>query len=299
MLQHGQGASSLKVFGFQFAPTRHRKPENQATIEAMLAKAEPPPGSFVVLPEMFDSSWTFDVDAATEGDSPGWAARIAAKFQIHLQIGFGRRVARAPGATNATVIAHPDGRLGPVYEKMHPFGFTEEPRHYAAGERLVLDRVGSFKTAPSICYDLRFPELYRHAALAGADLLTVIASWPAPRIAHWRAMLIARAIENQAFVIGVNRVGCDPEHEYGGESLVISPQGEILAGAGADTAVISAEIEPSDASIWRTTFPALADHRCDLLAPIPETEFSVERELSEEFSDERESKKGKASTEDD
>jgi omega-amidase len=289
----------LKVFGFQFAPIRHRKQENQATIETMLVDAEPPPGSFVVLPEMFDSGWTFDVDAATEGDSPGWAARIAARFQIHLQIGFGRRVARGPGAANATVIAHPDGRLGAVYEKMHPFGFTEEPRHYAAGERLVLDRVGSFKIAPSICYDLRFPELYRHAALAGADLFTVIASWPAPRIAHWRAMLIARAIENQAFVIGVNRVGCDPEHDYGGESLIVSPQGEILAEAGSETAVISAEIDPQAASTWRTTFPALADHRLDLLNPIPETEFSVEPEVSEEFSDERESKKRRPSTAED
>jgi omega-amidase len=271
-----QGASPVKVFGFQFAPIRHRKDENQAIVEQMLADASPPPGSFVVLPEMFDSSWTFDVDAATAGDSPGWAARVAQRFQIHLQIGFGRRVSRAPGATNATVIAHPDGRLGAVYEKMHPFGFTEEPRHYAAGTRLVLDQVGPFTIAPTICYDLRFPELYRHAALAGANLITVIASWPTPRIAHWRAMLISRAIENQAFVVGVNRVGADPDHQYGGESLIVSPLGEILADSGSNPAVISAEIDPQTASDWRTTFPALEDHRPDLLKPIPEAEFGVE-----------------------
>ncbi|MDA0296419.1 MAG: carbon-nitrogen family hydrolase [Planctomycetota bacterium] len=266
----------MKVFGFQFAPVRHRKEESHAIVEKMLEDTAPPPGSFVVLPEMFDSGWTFDVDAATEGDSPAWAARIATRFQIHLQIGFGRKVSRPPGAANATVIAHPDGRLGAVYEKMHPFGFTEEPRYYAAGTQLVLDRVGPFKIAPTICYDLRFPELYRHAVLAGADLITVIASWPAPRIAHWRALLIARAIENQAFVVAVNRVGTDPDHEYGGESLIVSPQGEILAEAGPNTAVISADIDPRTTASWRTAFPALRDHRTDLLKPIPEAQFAVD-----------------------
>jgi omega-amidase len=140
----------------------------------------------------------------------------------------------------------------------------------------VLDRVGPFKIAPTICYDLRFPELYRHAVLAGADLITVIASWPAPRIAHWRALLIARAIENQAFVVAVNRVGTDPDHEYGGESLIVSPQGEILAEAGPNTAVISADIDPRTTASWRTAFPALRDHRTDLLKPIPEAQFAVD-----------------------
>ena len=283
----------MKVFGFQFAPLRHQKDENHAIVEQMLVDAAPPPGSFVVLPEMFDSSWTFDIDAATEGDSSGWAARTAQRFQIHLQIGFGRQVDRAPGAANATVIAHPDGHLGDVYEKMHPFGFTKEPQYYAAGTRLVLDRVGPFEVAPTICYDLRFPELYRHAALAGANLITVIASWPSARIAHWRALLIARAIENQAFVIGVNRVGADPDHEYGGESLIVSPQGEILADAGSNSGVISAEIDPRTTTNWRTTFPALADYRPDLLPPISRLESGIELGSSSEFSDEASTKKSK------
>ena len=275
----------MKVFGFQFAPLRHQKDENQAIVEQMLVDAVPPPGSLVVLPEMFDSSWTFDVDAATEGDSPGWAARTAQRFQIHLQIGFGRQVDRAPGAANATVIAHPDGHLGDVYEKMHPFGFTKEPQYYAAGTRLVLDRVGPFTIAPTICYDLRFPELYRHAALAGADLITVIASWPSARIAHWRTLLIARAIENQAFVVGVNRVGADPDHKYGGESLIVSPQGDILADAGSNSGVISAEIDSRTTTNWRKTFPALADHRPDLLQSRPELKSGIEPGASSEFSD--------------
>ena len=222
----------MHVLALQYAPAWHDKPASHAIVEAMVEAAKPPEGALVVLPEMSDCGWTMDTDMATRGDSLGWAPACAARWRTSVQIGFARRVDRSPGFANATAIVHPDGRIGPVYEKMHPFGFTDEPRFYAAGTEVVLDRVGGFGIAPSICYDLRFPELHRVATAGGAEVLSIIANWPTARIEHWRALVIARAIENQAFVIAVNRVGSDPSHEYGGRSMLVSPLGEVLAEGG-------------------------------------------------------------------
>src|SRR5690606_2545669 len=94
-----------------------------------------------------------------------------------------------------------------------------------------------------ICYDLRFPELWRLGALAGAEVFTIGASWPDARQHHWRSLLIARAIENQAYVVAVNRVGRDPHLGYAGGSMIVSPMGEVLAEADAAPQVIQAELD--------------------------------------------------------
>ena len=255
----------MHVLALQYPPVWHDKPGSHAVIEAMVEAAQPPAGSLVVLPEMSDCGWTMDTDAATRGDSLGWAAECAVRWRASVQIGFARSDDRPPGHANATAIVHPDGRIGPIYEKMHPFGFTDEPRFYAAGDEIVLDRVGDFGVAPSICYDLRFPELHRLATAGGAEVLSIIANWPTARIEHWRALLIARAIENQAFVIAVNRVGSDPDHDYGGRSMLISPLGKVLAEGGDEPTTLQAEFDRSTLLKYRASFPALADRRSDML----------------------------------
>lgn len=255
----------MHVLALQYAPAWHGKPESHAIVEAMVEASNAPEGALVVLPEMSDCGWTMDTDAATRGDSLGWAADCAARWGMSIQLGFARRVAREPGYANATAIVHPDGRIGPVYEKMHPFGFTDEPRFYAAGAEIVLDRVGGFRIAPSICYDLRFPELHRIATAGGAEVHSIIANWPTVRIEHWRALVIARAIENQSFVIAVNRVGSDPSHDYGGRSMLVSPLGEVLAEGGDEPTTLQAEFDHAELLDYRARFPALADRRNDLL----------------------------------
>lgn len=254
----------MLAIALQYAPVWHDKPASQALIERLLEEADPPPGSLVAIPEMGDTGWSMDAATVVEGDTTGWAARIAAARRIHLVVGFARAVARPPGAANAVVVAHPDGSLGPVYEKIHPFGFTPEPSHFAAGEAIVLDRVGPFTVAPTICYDLRFPELHRAAVARGADLLVIVANWPQERAAHWRALVVARAIENQAFVVAVNRTGSDPEFSFAGGSLIVSPTGEILAEGGSEAAAVSALVDHESLVEWRRRFPALADRRADL-----------------------------------
>ena len=117
--------------------------------------------------------------------------------------------------------------------------------------------------APFICYDLRFPELFRRTVVRGAQVYAVMANWPAPRIDHWFALLRARAIENQAYVAGVNRCGQDPSLAYCGRSAIFGPRGERLAEAGDAPAVIGCEIDLAELVEYRRDFPVLDDLRTE------------------------------------
>ncbi|MCZ6788235.1 MAG: carbon-nitrogen family hydrolase [Planctomycetota bacterium] len=162
------------------------------------------------------------------------------------------------GPTNVAAAVCPDEGIVARYRKMHPFSHAGEHKAYRPGDDLPLFDLHGFSAAMLICYDLRFPEAFREAALRGANLFFVPANWPAARATHWRALLVARAIENQAFVIGVNRIGSDPDVEYAGGSLVVDPAGEILhEGSGVDS------IAPESATTLRREFPALDDVRRD------------------------------------
>ena len=261
----------MKVMALQYAPAWLDPEASHAMVEEAIDRASPPEGSFIVLPEMCDTGWCLDPEAVTPTTCVEWATHLARHHRVHLQIGFATRVARPPGAANAALIVHPDGSRSPVYEKVHPFGFTAEPEHYVAGDRVVIEKVGPFQVAPSICYDLRFPELHRLAVVAGAEILAIGANWPRTRAAHWRALVVARAIENQAFVIAVNRTGSDPSFDYGGGSLIVDPEGRILAEATDHPMMLEAEIDRNTLDSWRDGFPALRDRRASLLGEIDVT----------------------------
>ena len=119
---------------------------------------------------------------------------------------------------------------------------------------------GGFTIAPFVCYDLRFPEVFRVAALWGATVLVVIGNWPAPREGHWLALLTARAIENQAYVVGANRCGPDPHAAYTGRSRIVDPRGRVLAEAGRwAPGTIGADLDLEAVEAYRREFPVLAD----------------------------------------
>ena len=169
---------------------------------------------------------------------------------------------------NCATILDPAGTVVGTYEKVHPFSYGHEARHFSAGGHLLLRRCGEAVTSPLICYDLRFPELWRLAAAEGTELFTIGASWPSARQDNWRSLLIARAVENQAYVVAANRIGSDPTHAYVGGSMIVSPAGAVLAEAAHEPAVIQAEIDLSALRRWREEFPALKDLRRDLLGTI-------------------------------
>ena len=248
----------LPVLAIQHDIRWEDKAATHARVEAMLSDAAPAPGTLVVLPELFDTGFSLRLVAVTDGRTLPWASSIARRHRVWLLVGHGERATDGLGRNCATLIA-PDGVSLGCYEKVHPFGIGGERRAYGAGSRLALLRVGGLLLCPLICYDLRFPELWRLAAMAGAEAFLIGASWPNRRQHHWRALCIARAIENQAYVVAVNRVGTDPSLAYAGGSLIVSPRGEVLSEGGDEEQILTATLDPEVVRTWRTEFPALRD----------------------------------------
>jgi omega-amidase len=255
------------VAAVQFDIAWEDKPASRATIEGLLDEAALPPGSLVVLPEMAETGFSMNLDVIVDASSRAWAIDLAARRDLVVQHGYATR-GRDDRGRNVAMIASPAGEASAPYEKVHPFGFGGEARHYGGGDELVLTDVGGMHVCPLICYDLRFPELWRLATMAGAEVFTLGANWPAARTGQWRSLVIARAIENQAFVIACNRAGNDPSQQYAGGSLIVSPHGEVLAEAGGGDEVIRAEIDMADLRSWRNEFPALQDVLPGLLGAI-------------------------------
>lgn len=253
----------MKVIGIQPDVVWEDKPANHAKVRSMIEKAEPQPGTLVVLPEMFATGFSMNVAAIQDSDTNAtqeFLAQTAAEFRIYL---LGGVVTKHPNGRgiNQSVMYSANGREVARYSKLHPFTLGGESDHYVAGESLCLFDLEGFKVASFICYDLRFPEIFRAAVKRGADIYTVIASWPVAREEHWTTLLRARAIENQAYVIGVNRFGSDPKFFHPGRSLIVHPSGNVLADGGREECVIRAELSREELVKYRRELPFLNDMR--------------------------------------
>ncbi len=253
----------MKVFGLQLDIVWENKAANHEKVREMIEKARPQPGSFFVLPEMFATGFSMNVAAIHDTDSretQDFLSQTAADYRIYLLGGVVIKDAEGRGR-NECVTYFPDGREIARYSKLHPFTLGGESKYYRAGESVCTFELEMFKVAPFICYDLRFPEIFRTAVMQGANLYTVIASWPVTREEHWVALLKARAIENQAYVVGVNRAGKDPQYVYPGRSLIVDPHGKVVAEAGEEECAISAELDIEGLLKYRKEFSVLEDLR--------------------------------------
>lgn len=253
----------MRVFGCQWDIVWEDKPANFDRVRTLLASASPPPGSLIVLPEMFATGFSMNLRVTRESlqlETEEFLERVAQDYQCPTLGGLVRG-SRGGSTENQAVVCDVRGRVLTRYAKLHPFSVVGEERQIQPGRDIALFEWGGFMVAPFICYDLRFPEVFRQAAARGATLFVVLANWPTSRVGHWVTLLAARAIENQAYVVGVNRCGADPHVAYPGRSLVIDPRGEIVADAGAGEALLSADMDPSVVAAWRTDFPALRDAR--------------------------------------
>lgn len=251
----------MKITGLQLNTVWHDKRANHARVRRLLEETPPESGSLVLLPEMFSTGFSMDVATVTEGSdqsSEQFLRDIAAQYGVGV---LGGVVTTAPDGRgrNQAVLFQPDGTEGTRYQKIHPFRYAGETDYYEPGCSISLFEWQGCATATFICYDLRFPEDFRRAVAQGAQLFTVIANWPTARLSHWTALLVARAIENQAYVVGVNRCGSDPNVDYPGHSLVVDPRGEILVDAGPNECSFTAELDLYSLLAYRCTFPALQD----------------------------------------
>lgn len=261
MMAEADDLPPLHVLVCQLDIAWEDKPANYARVEELLSAA-PPAGSLIVLPEMFATG--FSMSAAALAEPPGgpteqFLARLASRTGCHVLAGLPARSDASTGPTNDAVLLDPSGRLVTRYSKMRLFSFADEHRHYRPGQDVCLVEVGGLCVAPFVCYDLRFPELARRAVARGAELLIYIANWPLVRHEHWLALLRARAIENQAYVIGANRCGASPHNTYGGGSVLFGPRGQTLAQAGDAQDIIAADLDVHALLAYRQHFPALRD----------------------------------------
>ena len=251
----------MYIAGVQLDIVWENKAANHDKVRALVAAAKLPKGALVALPEMFATGFSMNVAeiAQTEKrETEAFLSSLAKELGIFVCGGTVVRGSDGRGLNQSLTFA-PDGALLARYSKIHPFSYGGETAQYSPGTEVLTWRWDALAVAPFVCYDLRFPEIFRHAVRKGAQLYTVIANWPEPREAHWLALLKARAIENQAFVIGVNRCGRDPKLAYSGRGQILDPRGNVLADGGNKEGVFGAEIDPGSLLAYRKEFPALQD----------------------------------------
>jgi len=212
----------------------------------------------ILLPEMFTTGFAME---AAQRSLP--QAQVVDWLHKHAEasdalVGGSAAIQTEKGAVNRFLLVEPDGTLH-QYDKRHLFRMADEHHHYLPGETRVVLEWRGWRILPQICYDLRFPVFSR--SRDDYDLALYVANWPAPRALHWQALLLARAIENQAYVAGCNRVGSDGnQHQYSGDSRIISPQGEILSTAEPFAqARLDATLSLETLTAYRARFPAWRD----------------------------------------
>ncbi|MFG0244524.1 MAG: nitrilase-related carbon-nitrogen hydrolase [Phycisphaerales bacterium JB052] len=253
----------MKVHLVQLDIAWEDKQTNHQRVRTLVEEVSPSPGDLIVLPELFDVGFTLNTQAAIDHDA-GTLRFLQELANDTACIIHGARAVPGPDgehALNCATICAPNDEHPPIceYHKVHPFSYGRETESYAGGDTLKHYPWGELQVCPAVCYDLRFPELFRMGIKAGAHAFVLGANWPSQRQLHWRTLSIARAIENLSFVLAVNRCGNDPFLPYSGGSIAIDPKGNILGELGDEEGVLSVEIEPSVLHDWRKTFPALQD----------------------------------------
>jgi predicted amidohydrolase len=236
--------------------------ERAAELVASQRKAD-----LVILPELWvQGGFAFESFAYTaqEIDGPAVTAMRNATVAAGIWLHAGSLVLRNAGGSlsNTAVMIAPDGSIIAQYAKRHLFGFVGgETTVLTAGDDLVTVELPWFTAGLSICYDVRFPEMYRALLDLGSEVFLIPSAWPERRIAHWSLLIRARAVENQAFVVACNGVGKQGEVDLGGCSAIIDPWGVVLAEAGSDEEILIADIDRKLVAKTREIFPVLKDRR--------------------------------------
>jgi predicted amidohydrolase len=252
----------LRVHLIQLAYGDDETPDERRERVAGLVRAQAG-ADLVVLPELWpQGGFAYDRwEAQAEPTAgPSLQALSAAAADLGALVHMGSFVERDDTGRmfNTSVLLGADGGVLAAYRKIHLFGFGEgEPKLMTAGTDIVVyDGLGI-----ATCYDLRFPEMFRGLLDGGALALVMASAWPEKRIAHWRLLAQARAVENQMYVVACNTAGTHAGVPMGGNSMVVDPWGVVLAEAGDDEEVLTVDIDLSSVPATRSSFPVLADRR--------------------------------------
>lgn len=248
----------MKIALVQYNPAWEDKEANKKKISSMLNDIGGT--DLIVFPEMTLTGFTMksnEMSETIQGDSFRFFSSISKAKSTNVFAGVIER--RNNRLYNTLIHIKLDGALVKLYRKVHPFSYSDENKHFNAGAKPAYTKIKSWKIGLTICYDLRFPELFRKYGKKGTHLIVNIANWPNTRIEHWRTLLKARAIENQCYIAGVNRVGNDPKLKYVGFSSVFDPMGKEIISVENEEKVIIVELDKNFVTEVREKFPFLDD----------------------------------------
>ena len=234
---------------------------NFARLAPLIARAADEGARLAVLTEMFSTGFVVDRDdigEPTGGPSSSFLSEMAARHGIWVAGSCPETAPDDPRPYNSLVVASPDGAQH-RYSKIHPFTYGGEDRHFRPGSEHVTVDIEGTRTSLFVCYDLRFADEFWSLA-RDTDLYVVPANWPESRRTHWMTLLRARAIENQAYVVGVNRVGEGGGLAYCGDSRIVDPLGNETVAANGES-IACAEVSPQQVAEVRARFPFLQDRR--------------------------------------
>jgi len=256
----------LKVALAQMKVTLGRPEENFRRARGFISDAAADGANLVLFPELWASG--YDLPSARAHASQLNQGAFAEVSKLAREFGVfvcgSLLEARDGKCFNTQAVFTPEGHLLASYSKTHLFGLMHEPEYLAPGNELQLASLPWGKAGMAVCYDLRFPEMFRAYAIGGAHLILLSAEWPHPRLEHWRTLLRARAIENQVFVAAANCVGEGNGNVFFGHSMVVDPWGEITVEGDENESLLMAELDLSRVDQTRSRFPFFADRRAGL-----------------------------------
>jgi omega-amidase len=241
---------------------------NLRTVQELAARAAEEKADLLVLPELWGSGYDLDRagELADELNTGLFAATasLARHYKMAICGSLLEWDAETGRAYNTATLYDAGGSLRGVYRKVHLIGLMDEDQYLGAGDEAQVFDLPWGRGALAICYDLRFPELFRRYALDGATIVLLPSEWPVQRIEHWRVLLRARAIENQCFVVACNRVGADRANTFGGRSAAIDPRGNVLVEGGDGSELLFATLDLDLIDEVREFQPVFRDRRPDV-----------------------------------
>ena len=256
----------MRIAAVQHDTVWNDRDANFARLAPMVAAAAAGGARLVLLTEMFSTG--FVVDSSLRGEPEGGpSAQFLAAQAAEHGVWVCGSCPEIPAGTdpkdkrpaNSFVLAGPDGTVH-RYHKIHPFTYGGEAEHFRPGKKLIQLDIEGVRVSPLVCYDLRFADEFWQLALT-TDVYLIPANWPEPRRNHWMSLLQARAIENQAYVVGCNRVGEGGGLKYVGDSRIVDPLGELLATGSQGETILFADVEPATVAATRERFRFLQDRR--------------------------------------
>lgn len=253
-----------KVAAIQFNITLGDIEHNLHTVEAALKRVADQDVQLAVLPEMWSAGYDYKRLKKHAAETPRVVGAICQLSAEHNMVVVGSLPEEENGKIYNTAYVVDCGKLLASYRKLHMFSTMGEDRFLSPGDKTLVVPTSAGRLGVAICYDLRFPELFRKMALEGAEIICLPAEWPKPRQENWRILLQARAMENQLFVAATNCCGIQDKLDFFGMSLLLSPRGEILAEGGATETELIATFDYQEMVDYRAQIRCYHDRRPEI-----------------------------------